>query len=183
MGNNVKVSSSKVQTRCHRRLSGDVYKFIQLLDTPETLEAQAGKILRVNSQETGIEFLNIDGLELGFLNDKTVYQCTPDTDILDVVHISAPGTVTIATKESQNTLPLAGFVVSKPTTTQCIIQTIGYLDGFAGLIPGDTYFLGTDGKITNVATTVSGEALAVVGIAKSSVRLELRIGSNFIIRG
>jgi len=170
------------KNRCSKRVSANLTRFIQLADTPATYEGQAGKFAVVNPEEDGIIFVDISGLDLGFLDDKTVYSCPATTDVRDAVHIISDGVVTIAAKSDTANLPVIGMVVAKPTSTSCIIQTLGYLDGFTGLVEGETYYLGEDGKITNTATTTATEALYVIGVAKSNSRLELRIGSDYIIR-
>jgi hypothetical protein len=170
------------KNRCSTRVSANLTRFIQLADTPSTYLGQAGKVVVVNNTEDGVIFIDVPGLNLGFLNDTTIYNCPSGTDIRDAVHIVSTGVVAIAAKSDAANLPVIGLVVAKPTTTSCIIQTLGYLDGFTGLSVGDTYYLAEDGKITNTPTTTTGEALYVIGVAKSSSRLELRIGSDHIIR-
>jgi len=39
-------------------------KFIQLSDTPETYEGQAGKIVKVNEEENAVIFSDADGCEI-----------------------------------------------------------------------------------------------------------------------
>ena len=168
--------------RCSNRLSADVSKFIKLSDTPSSYEGQAGKYPIVNDEEDGLEFVEISGLNLEFLDDQTVYDCSVIVEINDLVHVNDPFTAVLADKTNTTELPILGAVVAKPTTTSCIIQTLGYLDGFTGLTTGDTYYLGASGKITNTATTTTGEVLYPVGVAKSNTRLELRIDSDYIIR-
>lgn len=170
------------KSRCVKRVSANLTRFIQLADTPASYEGEAGKFAVVNPGEDGITFISVGGLDLEFLNDQTVYDCPATTDLRDAVHIISTGVVTTASKSDTPNLPVIGMVVAKPTTTTCIIQTLGYLDGFTGLSEGETYYLDDDGKITNVPTTTATEALYVIGVAKSSSRLELRIGSDYIIR-
>jgi hypothetical protein len=174
--------SAKIRRVCAKRVTADLTRFLQLVDTPDTYENQAGKFAVVNPTEDGIIFVDVAGLDLEFLDDQTIYTCPSTTDIRDAVHIPSAGTVVIADKTITSNLPIIGLVVAKPTATSCIIQTLGFLEGFTGLVPGDTYYLHTDGKITNTPTVTPGEALYVIGVAKSSSKLELRIGSDYIIR-
>jgi len=171
-----------VVVRCSNKLSSDVTRFLELSDTPDTYEAQAGKYVVVNNTETGVEFVNISGLNLDFLDDQTVYTCSNIVEVNDLVHVNDPFTAVQADKSNLVELPILGAVVAKPTATSCIIQTLGYLDNFTGLNTGETYFLDSSGKITNVPTTTTGEALYPVGVAKSETRLELRIDSDYTIR-
>ena len=175
-------ASKNTRRRCRKRSRADLTRFIDLYDTPETYTGQAGKFVQINATEDGVQFVDVSGLDIEFLDDQTVYTCPAAVDLRDAVHIVNPGVVTIADKNDPANLPVIGLVVAKPTTTSCIVRTIGFLEGFTGLAEGETYYLGADGKITNTATTTSGEALYVMGVAKSSSKLELRIGSDYIIR-
>ena len=168
--------------RKQNNLTAKVSKFTDLTDTPNSYSGQAGRYPQVNGDEDALEFVNISGLDLDFLDDQTVYSCNVAVEVNDFVYLINDSTAALADKTQSANLPIIGAVVSKPTTTSCTIQTLGYLDGFTGLVPGDTYFLDTAGDISNTPTTTTGEVLYVVGVAKSATRLELRISSDYIIR-
>lgn len=168
--------------KCSRRVTANLNKFINLVDTPSVYQDQAGKYLVVNETEDGVKFVDVGSLNYDFLSDQTVYSCAASTDLRDAVYLVTDGVAATADKADAANLPVIGLVVAKPSTTSCIIQTLGYLDGFTGLDVGETYFLDADGKISNTPTTVAGEALYVIGVAKSSTRLELRIGSSYVIK-
>lgn len=163
-------------------LTSRLIKFLQLKDTPDSYDGQANKFVAVDPTENELIFVDVAGLNLEFLNDQTVYSVDSSAEVGDFVHNTSATTVVLADKADTANLPILGVIVSKPTTTSCIIQTLGYLEGFTGLVPGEPYYLGTAGKITITPTTTTGEALYLVGVAKSSTRLELRIDSDYIIR-
>lgn len=183
MPNNNIINSTGISSRCIKRLSGSLYRFIQLVDTPEEYTNQAGKIVVVNDAEDGLAFLDFGNLDTSYLVDSTVYNCPNGLSVNQFITITSDTNVGIASKDDIASLPVVGVIIGKPTTTTCIIQTLGYVDGFTGLVPGDTYYLGNGGNITNSATIVSGEALYPVGVAKSTTKLELRIDSSYIVRG
>jgi hypothetical protein len=168
--------------KCNKVLTSSLTRFLQLKDTPDSYEGQDAKFLAVDETTGTIVFIDVAGLNLGFLNDNTLYNVTSTAVVGDFVHNISSDTVVLADKGDLNNLPILGVIVAKPTTTTCIIQTLGYLDGFTGLVPGETYYLGLAGKITITPTSTAGQALYPVGVAKSSTRLELRIDSDYIVR-
>jgi len=163
-------------------LTSSLTRFLQLRDTPNSYEGQDTKVVAVDEGTGKLIFIDVPGLNLDFLNDQTVYNAPSTSVVGDFVHNVTSDTVVLADKGNTVNLPILGLIVAKPTTTTCIVQTLGYLDGFAGLTPGETYYLGLAGKITITPTTTTGDALYPVGVAKSSTRLELRIDSDYIIR-
>lgn len=71
-----------------------------------------------------------------------------------VVYVSSlsPLTVAAADSSSLSTLPSVGFVTDI-IGNQCLINYIGTLHGFSGLIPGVTYYVGSAGAVTATKPT------------------------------
>ena len=98
------------------------------------------------------------------------YTCLSGDAVGDWVYISAASTVAKADADDTGKLPVIGVIVSKPTTTSCVVQTTGQVT-LSGLTAGSIYYLsGTAGAIT--ATPVSANAVPV-GVAKSTTVLVL----------
>jgi hypothetical protein len=86
--------------------------------------------------------------------------------------------VKIASKDAGNPVSIIGFAREDAYHGNPIrILHEGHiLDGFTGLVPGDVYFLGSAGSVTNVAPTGSGEILYKVGVAQTSTNLLINLG-------
>jgi len=120
--------------------------------------------------------LDSDWIELGKLTSD-IYLCSISVAVNDAVYISGNMTVDKADANGSGTYPAIGFVKSKPTTTQAIVQFDGELGGFSSLVAGTQYYLAnTPGGITATAPTVVGEAVQPVGQARTSGILNINIG-------
>lgn len=98
------------------------------------------------------------------------YTCLSGDAAGDWVYISAANTVAKADADDAAKLPVIGVIVSKPTSTTCVVQTTGQVT-LSGLTAGAIYYLsGTAGAIT--ATPVSANAVPI-GVAKSTTVLVL----------
>jgi len=98
------------------------------------------------------------------------YTCLSGDAVGDWVYISAASAVAKADADDAAKLPVIGVIVSKPTTTSCVVQTTGQVT-LSGLTAGAIYYLsGTAGAIT--ATPVTDNAVPV-GVAKSTTVLVL----------
>lgn len=59
---------------------------------------------------------------------------------------------------------------------------MGKVDGFRGLVPGKSYFLGANGKITDIVPTEVGQHIIKVGVAISETELFVNIQEAIEIR-
>jgi hypothetical protein len=111
-----------------------------------------------------------------------IYTYPPSMAIRQVACLSGGDAVGVAGADGPGTQPLIGFVASKPSSTQAVIQYSGELSGFSGLIPGATYFLSTmAGQITSTAPTMAGAVVQRVGFARSPTTLVVIIDRDFIL--
>lgn len=76
--------------------------------------------------------------------------------------------------------PVIGAVIAKPTSTTCIIQSSGRLDGYTGLTTGDRYFIakGSPGAMTDdpssiIATSGSVQKLAIA-ISATEIQIDIK---------
>jgi hypothetical protein len=96
------------------------------------------------------------------------YSCASGLAAGDWVYVSAANTVAKADADDTSKLPCIGVIVSKPTSTTCVVQTTGEVT-LSGLTAGALYYLsGTAGAIT---TTVPTDNAIPIGIAKSTTVL------------
>lgn len=91
------------------------------------------------------------------------------------MYISASGQVSESSASNADAKKVIG--VLKSTTglgNPCKVITSGLCDVFAGLTPGDVYYLNNGGGgYTNVAPSGSGDHIVKIGIAKSATEMEV----------
>lgn len=106
-----------------------------------------------------------------------VYSCPAGIQVSQGVYISGSLAVDLCDPSDSTKMPAVGFVVSKPTTTTCLVQKNNELGGFSGLVPGTRYWFDatTPGGITRVTPThpnIEQQA----GIAISNTALIIQLG-------
>ncbi len=102
----------------------------------------------------------------------------------DLVYINGSGSVDKADANGSGTFPAIGFVLSKPTTTQAIVQFMGELSGFSGLTPNKVLFMSeTPGEIVDESSLPisSGAAIQPVAVARSSSIIAVLIHPDFTL--
>jgi hypothetical protein len=110
---------------------------------------------------------------------EDLFNCTLATSVLDVVFVSAPGTVDRASASSLNDEAAIGIVSSKPTPTTAYVRYLGRLSGFAGLIPGKTYYVGNSpGTLLLTPVDAPGYVVQKVGVAVASDTLDVNVSPN-----
>lgn len=98
------------------------------------------------------------------------FTCASDLAVGDWVYVSTGDTVAKADADDTSKLPVIGVIVSKPTTTTCVVQMTGQVT-LSGLTAGAIYYLSaTAGAIT--ATAPTNNAIPI-GVAKSTTVLVL----------
>lgn len=111
-----------------------------------------------------------------------VYSCPALVAINDVVYITGTDAADRANATSIVTVPVIGFVTSKPSFVTCVVTYAGEVTGFVGLIPGAKYFLNTiSGGISTIAPSSSGNIVQRVGVARNTTTLVTQIDPNFIV--
>lgn len=112
--------------------------------------------------------------------------CQATDQVGDLVYISGDSTagviqVTKVDITDYSKMPGVGAIISKSSSTQCMILRYGILS-VSGLIPGRTYFVGFDGTPTAtrpVVVVVGQKAFVqVIGVAMDSSRLMLNPSFN-----
>lgn len=82
-------------------------------------------------------------------------------------------------------LPAVGVIISKPTSTTCLVQWFGETpDIFSGLSTGEIHFLGTDSNIADVPPTPSGSPVfsQIVAVATAPTRAYIKPNEALIKR-
>lgn len=128
-----------------------------------------------------LEALSGDQFEM--LSDVEMIQGPTVPGLLDAVFLSSSGTVDKATGYV-STSPCIGFIVALLPGGKCLMRREGEIDGFAGLVAGDIYFVDTavPGGITNTpATTNGGKVKQRVGTALTATKLLLWLDSDFLV--
>lgn len=116
--------------------------------------------------------------------------CTTAEAIGDFVCISGPQVsnrdqVAKADPADYDKLPAVGVIISKPTTTTCMVQWMGETPAiFSGLSAGEPYFLGADSKLAEVPPPpVSHDMFVqVVAVALAADRAYIRPEGNLTLR-
>jgi len=102
--------------------------------------------------------------------------CPSSVNILDIVHVSSPGTVDKA--DAVVNYPAIGLVVSKPNATTAVVRIAGQIEGLSGLNIGSIYYLSTVmGQVTDIAPTAPGTIVQMIGIATDTDKLLIQVNS------
>ena len=99
---------------------------------------------------------------------SSVYNCSAGIVVGNLVYIDATDHVALADSGSSGTMPAIGVVVSKPTTTTCVVQYGGEVTGLT-VVAGTLYYVGAAGALASSAGVVTQG----VGIAKNATTLVL----------
>lgn len=111
----------------------------------------------------------------------TVWSCSGDVEIGDLVFGSAADTLDRTDASDQDKMPGIGFVFAKPTSTTCLMSNVGELSGFTGLTPNALYYASaTPGKI-QISSDPAPSTIQMVGRAKNATTLTIMIGSGLTI--
>jgi hypothetical protein len=105
--------------------------------------------------------------------------CSTSEAVGDVVFVNGPGKDVRKTDIADpNKVSSVGVVISKPTTTTCVVQVSGLISGiYTGLTPNSRYFLGADARPTATKPTGSEGSPTLV------VALGIAIDTNlFLLR-
>jgi hypothetical protein len=108
---------------------------------------------------------------------SAVYACPVTVSVLDAVALSGADAADQALASAAGPRPAIGVVVSKPGPLQCVVAYLGELGGFAGLVPGSTYYLSDAGagQLTATAPSASGSLIQTLGVARNATTLVVMI--------
>jgi hypothetical protein len=110
-------------------------------------------------------------------NDDVLITCEAAVAVQDAVYLKAADLYAKADATAEATMPVAGFIVAKPTATTALMRPAGDLDGFVGLTPDTEYYAAkVAGQITTtVAGYVAGNVAQGVGRAKNATVLTIAV--------
>lgn len=117
--------------------------------------------------------------------------CLSSDSVGMFVYITGPAIlsilqVTCADITTTGKYPAVGMIVEKSSATRCFVQVLGELDiSPSNLIPGKTYFVGTDGHMTSlppVPVPFSKIAIQAIGLAIDTGRLLLNVHPAIFLR-
>jgi hypothetical protein len=139
-----------------------------------TVIAAPNSIPRAKSDGTLHESWGVGG---GTSPDSAVTfstSCTSDVVVGDCVRLTAAGAARKTDIRDYALMPAVGCVLSKPTSTTCVVQGGGLIyDVYTGLTPGRTYFLGADSRPTLTPTQTLPFFVQPIGVAITSSVLQL----------
>ena len=108
--------------------------------------------------------------------------CTAGTQVGDVVFISGTNACAPALADDLATMPAAGIVRRKLTSTSCKVARYGELSGiFAGLTPGLTYFVSKTVPGAMTAAITAPAVIHEVGFATTPTRFAVQIDSDYTV--
>jgi len=119
--------------------------------------------------------------KIDLVNSEDVHDCDGTVTVNDIVYLDSDSILKQASNDDSNKLPIFGIVNAKVTSNTCTVQVYGERTGFSGLTPGSTYYLSTDGGITNTPPTTSGTTVVPIGFSKNSSTLVILINNRGII--
>ena len=111
----------------------------------------------------------------GGANDDVLVTVEAAVAVLDAVYLKAADLYAKANAGAEATMPVAGFVVSKPTATSAIIRSAGDLEGFTLVADTEYYASLVAGGVTATAPVVAGQVVQGVGRAKNATTLTIAV--------
>lgn len=111
------------------------------------------------------------------------YDCPAAVSVRDAVYLTGTGTVDRARANALSTMPVLGFVQSKPSATQAIVQASDALAGFSGLTVDAFYYADptTPGAITATCPTTIGQVVQPLGYARTTSTLIVALGDPTVL--
>ena len=117
----------------------------------------------------------------GAPNDDVLVTVEAAVAALDAVYLKGSDLYAKANATAITTMPVAGFIVSKPSATTGLLRSAGELTGFVGLVPTTQYFAAlVAGQITSTppATPGSGNVVEGLGRAKDATTLIVSVADD-----
>ena len=109
-------------------------------------------------------------------NDDVLVTVESAVAALDAVYLKAADLYAKADATSIATMPVAGFVVSKPSATTGLLRSAGDLGGFTLVADTEYYAAKVAGQVTaTVAGYVAGNVVQGVGRAKNATTLTIAV--------
>lgn len=126
-----------------------------------------------------------DQVNLGELSILTLWNCPLTVAVGDSVYQTGANAVDQADNGSTATMPCVGVVLSKPTTTSCLVTRQGIVNGYppGSFTPKETYFVGTTGSIVDGpgVPTTPGTVVHEIGFAKNDTSLVVTLDADYTV--
>jgi len=116
----------------------------------------------------------------GDAGTEVAYSCATIIQKGDLVYISGNDTVDKADNTNLLTVPCIGMVDRKQSPTICIVKNAGEISGLSGIIPGQKYFVGTNGDITTTPPSADGTIVQIIGVGVKSDTILMTLSYNFV---
>jgi hypothetical protein len=111
----------------------------------------------------------------GGANDDVLVTVEAAVAVLDAVYLKTADLYAKANAGAEATMPVAGFVVSKPTATSALIRSAGDLSGFTLVADTEYYASLVAGGVTATPPVVAGQVVQGVGRAKNATTLTIAV--------
>ena len=111
----------------------------------------------------------------GGANDDVLVTVEAAVAVLDAVYLKSADLYAKANAGAEATMPVAGFVVSKPTATSALIRSAGDLEGFTLVADTEYYASLVAGGVTATPPVVAGQVVQGVGRAKNATTLTIAV--------
>ena len=112
---------------------------------------------------------------VGVPNDDVLVTVEAAVAVLDAVYLKSADLYAKANAGAEATMPVAGFVVSKPTATSALIRSAGDLEGFTLVADTEYYASLVAGGVTATPPVVAGQVVQGVGRAKNATTLTIAV--------
>lgn len=143
---------------------GTSFSYVVGSDGIESLVEGPG--ITVNTTSPANPIISIAGMDVP-------YTCDPSVQVNDVVGHLGSAVLMPALAVQPFEGQVIGIVISKQSSTACVVRILGPVGGFTGLTPGIQYYLSalTAGAITSTLYSTPGQIVYRVGFAKDSITL------------
>ena len=108
-------------------------------------------------------------------NDDVLVTVEAAVAVRDAVYLKSADLYAKADATAEATMPVAGFVVSKPSVTTALMRSAGDLGGFTLVADTEYYAAKVAGQITSTAPAVAGNVVQGVGRAKNATTLTIAV--------
>lgn len=153
-----------------------VSSFLELTDTPDSYEGNAGKVPRVNSAEDALEWVNmtleLDAETLTFDGIKTTLTAGEALTAGNLCYMTGGKMYKADADAVATSFCFAIATDAIDADSQGVFLLIGIISGFSSLTVGAPVFLSTtSGGLTQTLPSGSNDVVQVVGIALSATHV------------
>jgi hypothetical protein len=124
---------------------------------------------------TGAYSRYVSSSSTGGANDDVLVTVEAAVAVLDAVYLKGADLYAKADATAEATMPVAGFIVSKPSATTALLRYAGDLGGFTLVADTEYYAAKVAGQITATPPAVAGNVVQGVGRAKNATTLTIAV--------